>query len=1435
MAQFVGGVTGIDGSDPFRLSPLQSSTGFGTPSDTSFTMRAPAAFTPDNAPFGYEWSFVGTGFASYANGFPATGTITGLTFRQFGATVLTTTDVNLSVATLFNLLNTDQFEAIYELVLAGDDTITLSSSADSFNGRGGNDLMRGLGGADSISGGSGNDTLEGGDGNDYLDLGPASVAQGDDQLFGGAGDDVIGGGAGLNLLDGGHGDDIIVSSTSGDTVVGGSGYDLLAFSRENSNTGLNLRASDFLSATPTTLSDGTVVSGFERVSVGLGSGNDIFFLDRGLFLISTAMNGGSGSDLFKVDLTNFVTAPIYLALQASGNSHLGLRASTDFMILESFERLEVLSGSGADTLGGGFGNDLIDGGIGNDTINGGGGNDVLRGGADNDLVFDGDGEFNIPVGNDALEGGTGNDTVIGGGGTNTLSGGAGDDSLTSGLGSNQSGVAATDTIDGGDGIDTLSMSVQFASSNLTFDLAQMATSAGLVLSNGTTVRNIELVSRVVGGQGDDTFIADASSQFDGRGGNDRLVADFSAVTVNINSFGGGIQFGQVGLTAFVESAQITGGSGNDTFNGYLGTDLISGGLGNDTINGGNGNDTIDGGAGNDRLILSGALFNVRSTSVFNGGDGIDTFENNLASFGGAPTDFTYALGQAATDVGMVWINGARLRNIEAFSLDLGSGNETVSLGSANLGVFGQRLIGGQGTDTIIGDFSGATANITANGFDISSTTGGFAIREFEIFRYTGGSGADNLQGSFLTDTLNGGAGADLLVGGGGADLLFGGAGNDTLQGTVGTSIIDGGEGIDLAVFNFGSASSALVATSAVLQSNEGINFAGTLVRQIESFNFTATGFDDVFTLNTTIVGQNTFEGTAGNDTFIADFTTATGAVRMMGSSEFTFASSNFDRLNVYAERVSVTGSGFGDTLWGGNNIDEINGADGNDNIQGMGGADRIEGGAGADTIRGGSEIDLLIYTASDAAVTIDLRTLDNGLPADFAEQSASGGHAQGDMIYGFENVSGSNFDDLLIGANDANLLIGNGGGDTLVGGAGADTLDGGDGFDLAGYRTASAGVAAFFGGANIPVGDAAGDVYINIEGLEGSAFGDTLGGNDLANVFWGGDGNDLIFGNGGADILIGGNGADTLDGGFGFDIASYVLATEGLTLFMGGGTFNSGEAKGDVHTSIEGLIGSNFSDIIGGDAGINELRGLDGNDFIYGRAGVDTLIGDDGNDVLSGGLDRDRLDGGGGIDVAFYRDATSGLTASLLSGGGTGEAAGDTYLNIENIWGSDFNDVLTGDNGAGQVYGFAGNDQLSGLDGEDYFYGGQGFDTLTGGAGVDNFFFLSWNDHTNQYGTLEPYEGGDNFTDFQSGTDKIILSRYWFGFGNIDGPAAALTETHANFVTNGAVSTGRPSLIWSNSARTLSFDADGAGATQAVLLGTFQGSGQLTLSDIWTA
>src|SRR6188508_224686 len=63
--------------------------------------------------------------------------------------------------------------------------------------------------------------------------------------------------------------------------------------------------------------------------------------------------------------------------------------------------------------------------------------------------------------------------------------------------------------------------------------------------------------------------------------------------------------------------------------------------------------------------------------------------------------------------------------------------------------------------------------------------------------------------------------------------------------------------------------------------------------------------------------------------------------------------------------------------------------------------------------------------------------------------------------------------------------------DDIYGGAGADYIDGGGSFDWAHYDDSPAPVAASLIGGGVG-GDANGDIYVNIEGLVGSAFNDFL-------------------------------------------------------------------------------------------------------------------------------------------------------------------------------------------------------------------------------------------------------------------------------------------------------------------------------------------------------
>ena len=162
------------------------------------------------------------------------------------------------------------------------------------------------------------------------------------------------------------------------------------------------------------------------------------------------------------------------------------------------------------------------------------------------------------------------------------------------------------------------------------------------------------------------------------------------------------------------------------------------------------------------------------------------------------------------------------------------------------------------------------------------------------------------------------------------------------------------------------------------------------------------------------------------------------------------------------------------------------------------------------------------------------------------------------------------------------------------------------------------------------------------------------------------------------------------------------------------------------------IIGNAVANTLRGNGGADTLYGYDGDDLLYGGSGNDALYGGNGNDSLLGGAGADVLDGGANTDTVYYNDSTTGLVVSLLTpSSNTGIAAGDTYISIENLFGSSFADSLSGDNnnntiwgaaGNDYIYGNGGNDALNGGDGNDVLNGGAGNDTLVGGAGLDQLY-----------------------------------------------------------------------------------------------------------------
>lgn len=323
---------------------------------------------------------------------------------------------------------------------------------------------------------------------------------------------------------------------------------------------------------------------------------------------------------------------------------------------------------------------------------------------------------------------------------------------------------------------------------------------------------------------------------------------------------------------------------------------------------------------------------------------------------------------------------------------------------------------------------------------------------------------------------------------------------------------------------------------------------------------------------------------------------------------------------------------------------------------------------------------------------------------------------------GDNTISGTKGDDVIVAKGGDDFVFGKGGNDLICGGSGVDVLFGGGGNDKLnggsagdllvgqlGNDTLKGGVDpdwVYFDGAPGPVeadidaGTATGEgndkLVSGIEGLVGSAFDDTLKGDDATNFLIGNDGNDTINGFGDIDLIDPGLGNDIVDGGdtpgSGFDLdIVYFTGTPGVVVNLQTGTATGGQGTDDL-ANLEAVVGS------------------DGNDDI---------TGDNGSNILFGGLGDDTIDGGGSqaIDYASYWFAANAIDANLETGVATGEGT-DTLQNIDGLLGTiDFDDTLTGDNEDNYLDGDGGNNILDGQGGQDLFLGAGGDDTIIGGPG----------------------------------------------------------------------------------------------------------------------
>ena len=1180
--------------------------------------------------------------------------------------------------------------------------------------------------------------LNGEDGGDTFEI-QSSPASSNLEINGGAGEDsfTFNGASGTTVLNAGLDNDLItVNSAGGNTTINGNeGNDLITVNSAGGNTTINgNEGDDVIHINKTDLSvdfhgiiDGQggedtltfagYSSGRDFLLTGLGAADGFNLAVTGIDALFKNINTLVGS-AFADTLTGLAAASSWNLTGAKSGAYTSSAISLAFSAIES-----LLGGSGADSFivadGIAFGG-TINGGLGSNTLSYVGSasaHSVSLSGASSNGGFNGsatgiDGFSNL----NSLLAGSGSDTLTG---LNAIANWivTAANALTYSSGSQSLSVSGFKNLIGGSGLDTLSFASLSAVQAVT--VLALGTADGFKLASAYfTGASFENINTLIGGSGADSLAGlDATSSWNLTGAK---TGTYTSSAISL---------------AFSAIESLLGGTAADSF-------LVSAAAFGGTLDGGLGSDTLSylGSVSAHLVTLSGA-----GTNGFNGtASGIDGFSNINILLGGSGLDTL-----TGPNVDTVWtLSGSPSLTSGGQTLDFSS-FETLRGGSAG-DTFRHtvstpltfNLDGGLGEDTF--DYSTWSNPVTLNlaAGTVTALVGTFSSIEDLI----GGSG---------NDILTGDGGNNVLTGGPGTDTLAGGAGNDTYcfgngWGSDNPVIELTGAGTD--TFDFSAVTVSLTFTFSpnsltISDGTNSITHTGGFMENligglgIDTLDYSRISAAVTVNLGTGLASgpaivNNTLSkieniiGSAYNDTLTGS--DADNALVGGGGNDSLDGGAGFDTVDYSGSSASVnvnlsSGRGTGSAI-GSDSLARI------EKVIGSAFDDWFVGSGVNETFVGGSGLDTLDYSNSTATVNVDL-----------ALGSASGTGSGTDTLSGIENLVGSAFDDWFVGSNVDNSINGGAGQDTidysgssasvrvdltigrasgsatgtdtllnienitgsalndwLIGSALNNVIDGGLGIDTIDYSGSSAAVTVNLGTGNASGSTIASDTLSNIENIIGSAYNDSLTGSNADNV------------------LLGGGGNDALDGGAGFDTVDYSASSAFVNVNLSSGIASGTGIGTDSLLRLEKVIGSAYDDLFVG-TGVNEsfVGGLGRDTIDYSNSaaavnvdlgqgiasgtgsGTDTLssienlVGSPFDDHLAGSSLDNRIDGGAGTDTIDYSGSTAFVTVNLSSGVASGSAIGtDSLLNIENITGSAYADLLTGNALDNVIDGGAGADTI---------------------------------------------------------------------------------------------------------------------------------------------